>query len=148
MNESEDTKKHDPSLRYQDWPVSKSDTRPVERGAVGGNPVFTLLRIVLWLLPAIIVPVIIILVLYLLSLFRVVAIGGFLCFAFCLAAVMIIGYFDQRVLAQQKQIEFVRIKEKAMGRIGIFVISQIFIIPVVWFTLLYGYCAVTDSGYF
>lgn len=44
--------------KYQDWPVSKSDTRPVNRGTVGSKPAFTVLRIVLWLLPAIVVPVI------------------------------------------------------------------------------------------
>lgn len=40
-----------------------------------------------------------------------------------------------------------RENKKIIGRIVLFIICQIFITPILWYTLIYGYCMVTGSGF-
>ncbi len=136
----------DEAPRYQDWPVSESDTRPVNRGVVGSKPAFTVLRIVLWLLPTIIVPVVVFGSNFLFRQLNVYMFSNLLCWAISLTAVAALGYFDQRIALQQKGLELAHGNNKITGRVVIFVLCQIFITPVIWFTLLYGYCVISDTS--
>ncbi len=133
--------------KYQDWPVSKSDTRPVNRGTVGSKPAFTVLRIVLWLLPAIVVPVIGLLSSIIIRQMHAHMFINLLYLVLSLVAVAALGYFDYRIALQQKGLEMTRENKKIIGRIVLFIICQIFITPILWYTLIYGYCMVTGSGF-
>lgn len=130
--------------RMEEW---ERHPKPQQRAPVKTNPALSVLRIVLWLLPTIVVPFVIGLVTMVANLFNAYALIGIISFISCLCAVAAIGYFDQRILLLQQQLEYAREKDRISGRIGIFVICQIFIIPILWFTLLYGYCIITDSGF-
>lgn len=131
--------------KYQTWPASKSDTRPVERGAVGSRPALTVLRIVLWLLPSIMIPVVMTCYTFLANMLSIYLFNELITFALSLATVVAIGYFDMRISLFNKQIEYAREKNKTVKRMLIFTLCQIFIMPVMWFTLIYGYCLATGQ---
>lgn len=125
-----------PSTGYQDLPASPLDTYSAQPDTVDANPVFKILRIVIWLLPSIIVPVLMFCISTACLALHLEYLIGLLIFLSSIAATMAIGYLDQRIAAHQQQIEFARIKNEALGRVGIFTIWQIFIIPFVCFTLI------------
>jgi hypothetical protein len=137
----------EPQNSYRSWPGSDPNSMPVRRTPVTTNPALSVLRIVLWLLPTIVVPFVIFCVLFIVNKLNTYALNGIICFVSSVCSVAAIGYFDQRILLVQKQLEYTREKDRVNGRVGIFVICQIFIIPILWFTLLYGFCIITESGY-
>jgi len=149
MNQPETPEENeDKSPKYETWPVSESDTRPVNRGTIGGRPAFTILRIVIWLLPTIVVPVVFFLFSNTLRQFGAYMVAPLICWAASLTAVAALGYFDYRVALHQKGLEMTRENKKIIGRILLFIICQFFITPILWYTLIYGYCMVTGSGNF
>lgn len=149
MNQSETPEENEDKLpKYETWPVSESDTRPVNRGTIEGRPAFTILRIVIWLLPTIVLPVVFVLFTNTLRQFGAYMIAPLVYWAAALTAVAALGYFDYRVALHQKGIEMTRENKKIIGRIVLFIICQFFITPILWYTLIYGYCMVTGSGNF
>lgn len=106
-----------------------------------GNPAITILRLVLWLLPAIVLPFAILLGGVLYPLWPIGVIVG-------LAAFAAIGYFDQRLRLQQDKKDPSTEKRELIRWTVIFVLLQHMIAPAVGFTILYGFCMITDSGYF
>lgn len=74
--------------------IDPIDSQPIRQG----NPAITILRFVLWLLPAIVLPLAIALGGAVYPLWPIGVIAG-------LAAFAAIGYFDQRLRFQQRQID-------------------------------------------
>lgn len=106
------------------------------------SPALSFLRIVIWLLPSIII---LVLFLFLsIEIFfnsiQVRFLEEFLIFFSFLGATIAMGYFDERIAARQQQIESARIKRGIKTRIGMFILCQIFIVPIILGTLLYGFC--------
>jgi hypothetical protein len=108
---SPEEKEHE-SPKYETWPVSASDTRPVNRGTVGGRPVFTILRIVIWLLPTIVVPFVVFACSTTLSQVGAYMVAPLICWTAALIAVAALGYFYYRIALQQKGIEIPRENKK------------------------------------
>ncbi len=116
------------------YPVTPKPPQP-------GNKAITILRIFLWLIPAIILPFAIALGAAIYPLWPLVVVAG-------LAAFAAIGYFDQRLSLQQKHIDPSTGKRELIRWTIIFTILQLMIAPAIGCTVLYGICMVTDSGYF
>ena len=105
-----------------------------------GNKAIAILRFVLWLLPAIVLPFAILLGGALYPLWPIGVIAG-------LAAFAAIGYFDQRLRLQQAKIDPTTEKREIIRWTVIFVILQLMIAPAIGFTVLYGFCMITGSGF-
>ena len=98
----------------------------------------TLLRLVLWMLPTIVLPFAILLGG---PLWPIGVIAG-------LAAFYGIGYFDQRIRLQQEQKDPTTEKRELVRWAIIFVLLQLMIAPAIGFTVIYGFCMITGSGNF
>ncbi len=101
----------------------------------------TLLRFVLWMLPTIVLPFAILLGGSLYPLWPIGVIAG-------LAAFYGIGYFDQRIRLQQEQKDPSTEKHELVRWAIIFMLLQLMIAPAIGFTVIYGFCMITGSGYF
>ncbi|MEY3394492.1 MAG: hypothetical protein RL346_728 [Verrucomicrobiota bacterium] len=132
-----DQKPLNASSRTNEW---EREPLPDQRAPVKTNPVLGFLRIVIWLLPSIIIPVLILSMTAACNALNMGSLNGLLIFLSSLGATIAIGYLDQRISAHQQQIEFARVKDDSISRVGIFIICQIFIVPVIWVTLIYGFC--------
>ena len=102
-----------------------------------GNPAITLLRLILWLVPSIIVPIA----------FFVSEMITHEWFAAVIPVFVIcsaIGYFDCRLSLQQKRQPHAIMQRKRLihGTI-LFNVLQLIIVPTLSFAILYGYCVVT-----
>lgn len=113
------------------------------------NKALTILRIFLWLMPAIFLPISVVIAGSFFNLFY--GNNGDAALALCILAVVIattaVGYFDQRIALMQKRIAPPHSKVELARWTAIFVVLQVIIAPTVCFAVLYGFCVVTDSGY-
>jgi hypothetical protein len=110
-----------------------------------GNKAITILRIFLWLMPAIFIPAAFLLMMFLDSITRTSDNELLLVISFTLAfvATACIGYFDQRLTLMQKKIPPPHDKKELARWTLIFVLAQIIIAPTVCWAVLYGVCLVT-----
>ncbi len=106
-----------------------------------GSKAITILRVFLWLIPAIILPFGMVLAAALREMWPVSIVVT-------LAAFAGVGYFDQRLSLQQKRIDPSTEKKELIRWTIIFTILQLMIAPAVGVTVLYGICVVSDSGFF
>jgi general stress protein CsbA len=108
------------------------------------NIVFTILRIALWLMPAIFIPISLI-ILGLLSHFLRIEFDSYLlilCVLSIIAATAAVGYFDQRISLMQKKIVPPHSKLELARWTTIFVLTQIIIAPTVCYVMVYTYWTV------
>ncbi len=105
-----------------------------------GNKSITLLRVILWLLPAIILPFGLLFAASWRDLWPVASIPT-------LAAFAAIGYFDQRLSLQQQRIDPSTKKKHLIRWTIAFTLLQILIAPAIGMSVLYGFCMITDSGF-
>lgn len=150
--------------KYQDWPVTNSDTRPVRRGAIGSNPAImaypittirrepgnkaiAILRIFLWLMPAFFIPIAAFLIVYFHNAARFpneeILLG--ITFILVIIATAAVGYFDQRLKLMQEKIAPPHNQKQIALWTFVFVLAQIFIAPSLCYTVLYGYCLATGT---
>ncbi len=112
-----------------------------------GNKAITILRIFLWLMPAIFIPISVIIAAQFVDLIygndANTALG--LCILGIMIATAAVGYFDQRLALMQKKISPPHSKKELARWTIIFVLAQILIAPTVCWSVLYGYCVVTGN---
>ena len=110
-----------------------------------GNPAITILRILLWLMPAMFIPVSVVIA----GMFTDLLSGhdAAAALGFCLLGVVVataaVGYFDQRIALVQKKIAPPHSKKHMVRSTIIFVLMQTIIAPTVCYAALYGFCVVT-----
>jgi hypothetical protein len=112
-----------------------------------GNKVIAIMRIFLWLMPAIFIPAAFLLMIFLDSTTRIRG-GEFLLvitFTLAFVATACVGYFDQRLALMQKKIPPPHSKKELARWTIIFVLAQIIIAPTLCWSVLYGYCVVTAN---
>jgi predicted membrane metal-binding protein len=112
-----------------------------------GNKAFTILRIFLWLMPAIFIPVFAFLAMMAfdpLNSNNANAAMGFGILGIVIASAAV-GYFDQRIALMQKKAVPPHSKTELARWTAIFVALQIIIAPTVCYAVVYGFCAVTGN---
>ena len=105
-----------------------------------GSQAITILRVILWLVPAFMLPFGIV---FSASLGAIWPLGALV----TIAAFAAVGYFDQRLSLQQKRIDPSAEKKELIRWTIIFVVLQAMIAPAIGCTVLYGFCMITDSGF-
>ncbi len=115
------------------YPVTPKPPQP-------GNKAITLLRVILWLLPAFMLPFLLVFAASLRDMWPLAVVVG-------LAAFAAVGYFDQRLSLQQKRIEPSTEKKHLIRWTVAFTLLQILIAPAIGLTVLYGFCAVTGTNF-
>jgi Cu/Ag efflux pump CusA len=119
-------------------------------GPEPANKALTILRIFLWLMPAIFIPVFALLGAALFD--PLTGNNANAAIASCILGITIataaVGYFDQRIALVQKRIAPPHSKKELARWTAIFVVLQIIIAPTVCFAALYGFCMVAGSGFF
>ena len=109
---------------------------PIQQAPPPGSKAITLLRVILWLLPAFMLPFLLIFAGSLRDMWPLAVIVG-------LAAYAAVGYFDQRLSLQQKRLEPTTEKKHLIRWTIAFTLLQILIAPAVAMSVLYGFCAIT-----
>lgn len=109
-----------------------------------GNRAITILRIFLWLMPAIFIPITAVLIGLFTDLLHSDN-GIHLGIIGLMIATAAVGYFDQRLSLMQKKIAPPFDKKELVRWTIIFVLAQIIIAPMVCMVVIYGFCAVTGS---
>lgn len=111
------------------------------------NKVITLLRIFLWLMPAIFIPAAFIIALFINNINPITNEEIILVSMTILliVATAFVGYFDQRLSLMQKKIPPPHDNKEILRWTVIFVLAQIMIAPTVCFAGLYGICMVTRA---
>ncbi len=104
------------------------------------NKAITLLRVILWLLPAFIVPFI----------FVISEIYTNDWFAAVIPALLVLGglgWFDQVLCRRQRRMDLTKERPDIIRGALIFAVLQLAITPAVAFTVIYGFCMITDTGF-
>lgn len=103
-----------------------------------------ILRIVLWLMPAIFIPISFVVIGFFMDiLYSDTAIH--LALSLPVIPTLFIGYLDQRISFMVKRIPPPHSKKEQIRRTVIFVLAQLLIAPAVCWMVLYGYCMVAES---
>jgi hypothetical protein len=109
-----------------------------------GNKAFTILRICLWFMPAIFIPVSVVVTSIF---FNIWTENNNVALAFCILGLTIataaVGYFDQRIALMQKKAAPPHSKTELARWTAIFVGLQIIIAPTICYAVVFGFCAVT-----
>lgn len=99
------------------------------------------LRFLIWIMPSAIVPM----CLFGGAFLRVLPFSTFLGGAAALGLIFYLGHFDALLRCQGLGITRDHPRAAMVSHVWTFVITQIFVVPLIWFMIAWGYCVISGS---